>query len=173
MKTLEKIFDKVSIFLCRISVVIIWLLVIVVAVNVVGRKIFNVTVPGAIEIVQYGTLAMMALAMARTTFTGGHVSVSVITGVLPKAVRCVIEFLALMLSAALMVAALWICVQYIPQTVASGQVTEFHRIPFYLIYGVMAFGLVTAALTFVFNAVKAVYTTVKGDSSEPKGEIAE
>ena len=108
MKTLEKIFDKVSIFLCRISVVIIWLLVIVVAVNVVGRKIFNVTVPGAIEIVQYGTLTMMALAMARTTFTGGHVSVSVITGVLPKAVRCVIEFLALMLSAALMIAALWL-----------------------------------------------------------------
>ena len=173
METLDKIIDKVSNFLCQISTVIIWALVVVVAVNVVGRKLFNFTVPGTIEIVQYGTLTMMSLAMARTTFTGGHVSVSVITGVLPKAVRCVIEFLALMLSAGLLLAALYICVQYIPQTMASQQTTEFHRIPFYLIYSVMAFGLATAAITFIFNAFKSVYVAVKGDYNEPKGEVAE
>ena len=166
--------EKSSLFLSRISTGVFWIIIILVAVNIMGRKLFNFTISGIIEIVQYGMLTVMSLSMARTTFTGGHVSVSIITSRLPKSARCIIEFLGMMLSAALIIAATYICIEYIPKTVASGQVTENYKIPFYLIYSVMTFGLVTSALTFIVNAFNAVLTTITTKNQKgTKGGIAE
>ena len=156
MKKLTKAFDKCSLFLTRIATIVLFIVIVLVAVNIVGRKLFNVTISGIIEIVQYGMLTVMVLSMARTTFTGGHVSVSIITRKLPKLGRAIIGFLTLMLSAALVAAAAYISIRFIPKTIASGQVTERYKIPFYVIYGFMSFGLVTSCLTFILNAVRAL-----------------
>lgn len=166
MNKIAGFIDKFSLFLSRISTGILWTIVVLVAVNIVGRKLFSFTISGIIEIVQYGMLTVMSISMARTTFTGGHVTVSIITDRLPKAARCIIEFLCMMLSAALVIAAAYICIQYIPKTFASGQITERYKIPFYLIYGVMTFGLVTSALTFIFNAFNSVVTAIKTKSEK-------
>lgn len=174
MKKLTGFVDHLSLFLARIASVIFWIVVILVAVNIVGRKLFNFTIAGIIEIVQYGMLVVMTLSMARTTFTGGHVTVSIITGRLPKAVRCIIEFLGLLLSAALVAAAAYICIQYVPKTFISGQVTERYKIPFYLIYGFMTFGLIISSLTFLFNAVRSLFTSgSKEDENTTEGGMAE
>ena len=156
MKKLTKAFDKCSLFLTWIATIIFFIVVILVAVNIVGRKLFNFTISGIIEIVQYGMLTVMVLSMARTTFTGGHVSVSIITRKLPRAGRAVVGFLTLMLSAALLAAAAYISISFIPKTIASGQVTERYKIPFYVIYGFMSFGLITSCLTFILNAVRTL-----------------
>ncbi len=152
--------DKSTLYLSRISTGILWMIVVLVIANVVGRKVLNVSISGIIEIVQYGMLTVMSLSMARTTFTGGHVSVTIITDKLPKAVKCIIEFLGMMLSATLIIAAAYICIQFIPKSIASGQVTEHYMIPLYLIYIVMTFGLLSSALTFIFNAFNSVVTTI-------------
>ncbi len=166
--------DKSSLLLSRISTGIIWIIVLLVAVNIVGRKLFNFSISGIIEIVQYGMLTVMAISMARTTFIGGHVSVSIITAKLPKLVRCIIDFLSMMFSAALIIAAAYICIQYIPKTLASGQVTEVYKIPFYIIYSVMTFGLITSALTFIFNAFNAVVTAITAKNQKgTQGGLAE
>lgn len=153
MNKLTKAFDKCSLFLTYIATAVFFIVVVLVAVNIVGRKLFNFTISGIIEIVQYGMLTVMVLSMARTTFTGGHVSVSIITRKLPRLAQALIGFLTLMLSAALLAAAAYVSIRFIPKTIASGQVTERYKIPFYLIYGFMSFGLVTSCLTFVLNAV--------------------
>ena len=160
MNKLAVFADKSSLFLCRISTGTLWVIVFLVAFNIVARKLFNFTISGIIEIVQYGMLVVMSISMARTTFTGGHVSVSIITAKLPKLGRYIIEFLSMIFSAALITAAAYICIQYIPKTLASGQVTEVYRIPFYIIYFVMAFGLVTSALTFILSAINTVITAL-------------
>lgn len=153
---MQKAFDKISLFLTRISTVILWVIVVLVAFNIVSRKLFNFTIAGMIEIVQYGMLTVMALAMARTTFSGGHVTVSIITGRLPKAAQNFIAFITLLLSAALVAIAAYVCILNIPRTIASGLTTERYKIPMYLVYAVMSFGLVTSGLTFIFNAISAL-----------------
>lgn len=160
MKKTAGFIDKATLFLSRISTGLLWIIVILVAVNIVGRKLFNLTISGIIEIVQYGMLTVMALSMARTAFSGGHVTVSIITRKLPIAVRCTVQFLGMMLSAALVIAAAYVCIQYIPKTYASGQITERYRIPFYIIYSVMTFGLVTSALSFIFLAFNTVISAI-------------
>lgn len=157
---MEKFFrfvDKLSLVLCRIASAIFFIIVVLVAVNIVGRKLFNYTISGIIEIVQYGVLLVMVLSMARTTLTGGHVTVSIITGKLPKIPKRVIDVFALLLSAALVGVAAWVCIRYIPQTYASGLTTERYRIPIYLVYTVMSIGLIVTAFTFVLNLIRLFF----------------
>ncbi len=149
-----RIVDKTSMILCRIASVIFFIIVILVAVNIVGRKLFNFTITGIIEIVQYGVLLVMVLSMARTTLTGGHVTVTIITGKLPKIPKRVIDVFALVLSAALVAIAAWVCIRYIPQTYASGLTTERYRIPIYLVYTVMSIGLIATTFTFFLNIIR-------------------
>ncbi len=160
MNKLAVFADKSSLLLSRVSTGAIWVIVFTVAFNIVSRKLFNYAISGIVEIVQYGMLLVMSISMARTTFTGGHVSVSIITAKLPKLGRYIIDFLSMMISAALITAAANICIQYISKSYASGQVTEAYHVPFYLVYGVMAFGLVTAALTFILSALHTVANIV-------------
>jgi len=157
---MEKFFrfvDKLSMVLCRIASVIFFVIVMLVAVNIVGRKLFNTTISGMIEIVQYGVLLVMVLSMARTTLTGGHVTVSIITGKLPKLPKRVIDVFDLVLSAVLVGIAAWVCMRYIPQTRASGLTTERYKIPLYLVYTVMSIGLVVTAFTFILNLIRLFY----------------
>ena len=56
-----------------------------------------------------------------------------------------LDVVLMMFSAALITASAYICIQYIPKTLASGQVTEVCKTPFYIIYSVMTFGMITIA----------------------------
>jgi len=158
LKKLHSVIDKLSSALCLVSKVFLLAIVVIVAANIVGRKLFNTPVPGAIELVQYGMLVVMALSMARTTFTGGHITVSIVTGKLPKAVQSVIGFITLLFSAFIVGAATFICLRYIPSNIQSGQITDHYKIPFYIIYAIMSFGLVTSVLTFLFNAFETLFS---------------
>ena len=170
MKKIHKFVDKGSAALSKVSMVFMIAIVIVVAANIIGRKLFNTPVPGTVELVQYGMLVVMTLSMARTTFTGGHITVSIITGKLPKAVQAIIGFITLLFSAFIVAAATFICIRYIPNTFKSGQITDHYKIPFYAIYALMSFGLVTSFFTFIFNAfstLSAIWT-----KNETAGEEA-
>ena len=156
MKKMNRLIDKTSSALCVVSKVFMLAIVVLVAANIIGRKLFNTPVPGTVELVSYGMLVVMALSMARTTFTGGHVSVSIITGKLPKAVQAIIGFITLLFSAFIVATATFICVRYIPINFQRGQITDYYKIPFYVIYGIMSFGLVTSVLTFLFNAASTL-----------------
>jgi len=170
---LNKIFDKVTLFLSRLSSILLWMIVLTVAFNIVSRKLFNFTIAGMIEIVQYGMLTVMVLSMARTTFSGGHVNVSIITGKLPKAARNIVGFITLLGSAALVFAAAYVCSGNITKTIASGLTTERYKIPMYLIYSIMCFGLVTSGITFVYNAFSTLVSTWKKEPAKAEEGGAE
>ena len=165
MKKLRSIIDKISSGLCAISKVVMLAIVVVVLANIIGRKLFNTPVPGTVELVSYGMLVVMALSMARTTFTGGHITVSIVTAKFPKAVQAVVGFLTLLFSVFIVGAATFICLRYIPSSMQSGQITDHYKIPFYVIYSIMSFGLVTSVLTFLFNAVSTLMSIWQKDES--------
>ncbi len=158
MKKIHGIIDKVSSALCLVSKVFLLAIVVIVAANIIGRKLFNAPVPGTVELVQYGMLVVMALSMARTTFSGGHITVSIVTGKLPKAVQSLIAFITLIFSVFIVGAATLICMRYIPIYMQRGQMTDHYKIPFYIIYSIMSFGLITSVLTFLFNAFEALFS---------------
>lgn len=172
MKKLDRFIDIFSAVLCRIAAVILCIMLVAVVVNVLGRRLFHFTIGGIIELVQYGMLTVMCLIMIRTTYSGGHVAVSVLTEKLPKSVSKVIGVLALLFAAVLVGTAAYVSFKYVPVNYASKLTTDYYHIPFYLVYLAVGLGLGSSALTFVYNAVTVVFPVNRdngqaGSSSAP------
>lgn len=167
MKQLYKIVDAVSTVLAQLAGVIFVLILLTVVVNVVGRRLFSFTVPGIMEIVCYGMLVVMTLAMARTTFSGGHVAVTMFTEKLPKGAQKAVSFLALLVASALVALAAYMCATSIPVYLANHQNTDYFKIPFYMVYIFMTFGLGISCLMFLVNAFLALFPVKKDQGPAP------
>ncbi len=171
MKKLAKIIDVSSRYLCYVACVVLCIMLLAVVVNVLGRRLFNFTISGIIELVQYGMLLVMSLVMYRTTFAGGHVAVGVITDKLPKSVNKGIAVFAMLCAAALMAVASYVCFKYVPVNKASGLTTDYYKVPYWVVYLVTGIGLGLPALTFIYNAATVLWP-VQGGEAE-KGETKE
>lgn len=172
MKKLDRFIDVFSAILCKIAAVILCIMLLAVVVNVVGRRLFHFTIGGIIELVQYGMLTVMCLIMIRTTYSGGHVAVSVLTEKLPKSVSKVIAVLALLFAAALVGIAAYVSFKYVPINYASRLTTDYYHIPFYLVYLAVGLGLGSSALTFVYNAVTVIFPVHGTDKEADSGPAA-
>ncbi len=157
MKKLDRFIDAFSAILCKIAAVILCVMLLAVVVNVIGRRLFHFTIGGIIELVQYGMLTVMCLIMIRTTYSGGHIAVSVVTEKLPKSASKVIGVLALLFAAALVGTASYVSFKYVPINYASKLTTDYYHIPYYLVYLAVGLGLGSSALTFVYNAAAIVF----------------
>lgn len=144
-----------------------------VVVNVVGRRLFNFTIGGIIELVQYGMLTVMCLIMIRTTYSGGHVTVSILTEKLPRTLAKLIGVLALLFAAVLVGIASYVSFKYVPINYASKLTTDYYHIPYYLVYLAVGLGLGSSALTFVYNAVTVVFPVHGTHASGPDASSSE
>ena len=170
MKKLTKFIDSSSKILMYIACGVLCIMLLAVVVNVVGRRLFHFTIGGIIELVQYGMLLVMSLVMYRTTFAGGHVTVSIFTEKLPKSVAKGISVFALLFAAALMGIAAYVCYKYVPVNRASGLTTNYYKIPYWLVYLVTGIGLTLPALTFVYNAVAVFCPVPAEEPAKAEGE---
>jgi hypothetical protein len=73
---MKKALDKLSSGLLRFSSVVFFLVAVVMVVNILLRAILNTPIGGTIEIVQYGMLICIVLALSRTGFEGRHIRVT-------------------------------------------------------------------------------------------------
>ena len=121
--------------------------------NIIGR-LFNSPVRGTYEIVTYGVMTSICLALGSTGFQKKHVSVDMIQVILPTKPRAVLESFQMLISAATFVIALYLlCFRMIPDTIASGRLTDIFRFPFFIVYIILAVGIFLATLMFFYHAV--------------------
>ena len=170
MKKLDKFIDISSRILCYIGCGVLSVMLLAVVVNVVGRRLFNFTIGGIIELVQYGMVTVMCLVMYRTTYAGGHVAVSVVTDKLPKGARLAIGVFALLFAFALIGLSAYVCFQYVPINKASGLTTDYYHIPYWLVYLAVGIGLGLSALTFLYNALTVVFPVPKDNAPAAPAE---
>ena len=157
MKKIDKFIDVSSRYLCYIGCGVLCIMLLSVVVNVVGRRLFNFTIGGIIELVQYGMVTVMCLVMYRTTYAGGHVAVSVITDKLSPSARKAIAIFALLFAFAFIGLSAYVCFKYVPINKASGLTTDYYHIPYWIVYLAVGIGLGLSALAFLFNALTVVF----------------
>ncbi|MCL1829281.1 MAG: TRAP transporter small permease [Oscillospiraceae bacterium] len=169
---LNRFFDKLSLICVRAASVILCIVAATVIVNIIGR-LFNRPVKGTYEIVQYGILTTMCLAICRTGFVKKHVRVEMISDLLPAKPRAVAECLQMLVSvAAFGVVLILLCTKLIPEMLASGRLTDIFRFPYYIVYIILAVGMFLAALTFLYQAILSVSLLfAKGRGNDPKNKI--
>jgi TRAP-type C4-dicarboxylate transport system permease small subunit len=114
-------------------------------------------IPGTYELVSFlGTVAA-AFAMAHTSIRGGHVSVSLVTRLLPKRVRIIIRIITNSLALVLFGLLSWRSILYAEELKFFGEVSMTLQLPYYpFVYGVAfaSFAMGIVLITYLMNDIK-------------------
>ena len=156
MKKLDSFFDKLTMFMLYIGMTVLCTVIVLVVINIVGRSFFHFAIGGINEIVQYGILVTMSLGIARTGYSGSHVVIKIVLEKLPDKARRVIACIDFAVAAVIFFVTVYVCCKLIPDAMNSGLVTAVYKVPYYLIYGVLAAGLAVSGLVFIVDAINAV-----------------
>lgn len=167
MQTLNKVFDRISIVMARISSVFLCLICLVIIINIIGRA-FSAPVRGSMELVQYGMLVSVSFALCRTGFLDKHIFVPMLLNAFPKKTAAVIRFITLLITAGVFGYLVVYFLREIPVLTAQGRVTEVFRIPQGVIHGVLAFAMLVTTVMFVYQALYALRPLFErgGDTAE-------
>jgi TRAP-type C4-dicarboxylate transport system permease small subunit len=114
-------------------------------------------IPGTYELVSFlGTVAA-AFAMAYTSVKGGHVSVSLVTRLLPKRVRIIIQIITNTLALVFFGLLTWRSILYAQELKFYGEVSMTLQLPYYpFVYGVAlaSFAMSVILITYIINDIK-------------------
>lgn len=114
-------------------------------------------IPGTYELVSFlGTVAA-AFAIAHTSIKGGHVSVSLVTRLLPKRAKVVIQVLTNLLALIFFGLLTWRSILYAEELKFYGEVSMTLQMPYYpFVYGVAFASLVMSVIliTYLINDIK-------------------
>ena len=114
-------------------------------------------IPGTYELVSFlGTVAA-AFAVAHTSVKGGHVSVSLVTRLLPKKAKAVIQIITNTLAFFFFCLLAWRSIIYALELKLYGEVSMTLQLPYYpFVYGVAFASLVMGAvlITYIINDIK-------------------
>ncbi len=151
---MTKAVDRITKFLTAISGVIFAIVVLIVVGNVIGRKVLNIPIKGATELVQYGIMLAVGLVMARTGFEGRHIWVSLLVNKFGYVgSRIFIAFGCLCGTAIFAILGYLFLTEMPTYFGVAGRVTEAVHIPYYVIYGIMGVGFVIATLEYLYEFV--------------------
>ena len=155
MKKAEGFFNVVTLALTKFASIVFVAVLVCVAANVIGRTLSIFTISGVIEIVQYGMLTAMSVAIVRTAYEDRHVRVTLFTGMMSKPVRSRFLFVEGLISASVFGAAGYQFVKLMPNTINMNRVTDVFRIPYVFVYVVLSIGLFLSAVVYVYAGIAA------------------
>ena len=112
-------------------------------------------VTGAVELVGFLAVVVVAGALPYTHVTGGHASVDMIIRRLPARVRGSVDFFTSLVGVALFIVVAWQCYLYGETMQTSGEVSMTLGFPTYIIVYATAAGFLALALTSVMDVVMA------------------
>ncbi len=114
-------------------------------------------IPGTYELVSFMGTVAAAFAMAHTSFMGGHVSVSLVTRLLPKGTRTVIRIITNTLALIFFGLLSWRSIIYAQDLKSFGEVSMTLKLPYYpFVYGVSfaSFVMCIVVLIYIINSFK-------------------
>ncbi len=171
---MSKIVDKTTKFLMWVGCAIFAIVVIIVVVNVLGRRILNLPVKGATELVQYGVMLAIGLVMARTGFEGRHINVNILINRFSPTLRQVFIAFGALCGTATFAVLGYLFISEMPTYFGNaGRMTEAWRIPYYVIYAIMGIGFVIATLEYLYEFVLSVKKIFNAASEPEAGGDAE
>ena len=156
MHKLFKVCDRITLVFIRISTVIIFFLVLTMVANILSRTLLNAPISGTVEIVQYGMLVCIALAVSRTGLKGRHIYVSFIQDALPKKAKAILKCCCMIVSVVVFGSLVIRFSQMLLPAVTSGRITDVLRMPYWYVYVVLIIAMVLVSLTFLYQALLAL-----------------
>lgn len=135
--------------------VFLFLLMLLVVAHVMGRYLFNLPIPGAVELIQFSMVFVVFLGFGYCAAQQGNVRVDLLVARLPRRTRAIIDTITCLLSIGIVSLITWQGVVQAVDLRYSGHVSGVLRIPHFpfmilLVFGCGVFALVLAAEFFEF-----------------------
>jgi len=129
--------------------------------DIIGVKLFKYPIPGAIEIVGFLGVVVIAFAIAYTQVLRGHIQVEFFIMLLPKRVQGGIAAFVSLLGVVLFALLAGQSYDFGHALQASGEVSMTQRIPFYPFVYAIAFCCLPICLVLLGEFLKSVIKMVK------------
>lgn len=137
-------------YMARFIIVAIMLLIVI---NVLLRKLFGCPISGTYELTGLLTSAAISLALANCAAKGGHIAVSLITDMLSKKIKFVIELIMNTIVLSFLAWIFWIMVSYGKRIFISGRVGMSTEIPLYYFVFIIAIGFICYSFIVLENLI--------------------
>ena len=124
--------------------------------DVIGIKIFNNPIPGAIELVAFLGVVVTAFAIAYTHVVRGHIRVEFFVMRLPTRVQSIIASFVFLLGIILFALLAWRSYEYGYVLQSTGEVSMTQGIPFYPFVYALAFCCIPVCLVLLVELIKSV-----------------
>jgi len=142
LNILEKIVKVWSYWFNWIALIALIGMVGVVSVDIIGAKLFNYPLPGAVELVSFFGVVLVAFSAAQTYEAGRHIRVDFVVMRLPVRVQRVLLSIALLLSMVLFALLIWRTFLYGRDIQVAGEVSLTLNFP----YTPFVYGLAIACI---------------------------
>jgi TRAP-type C4-dicarboxylate transport system permease small subunit len=129
--------------------------------DVIGIKLFNNPIPGAIEITAFLGVVVTAFAIAYTHITRGHIKVEFFIIRLPARIQVIIASFVFLLGIILFALLAWRSYEYGRILQVTGEVSMTQGIPFYPFVYALAFCCIPVCLVLLVELTKSVLKAVK------------
>ncbi|MEA2039640.1 MAG: TRAP transporter small permease [Thermodesulfobacteriota bacterium] len=150
-----KIIDSTTDILKKIGSICIAGMMFLTCADVVGR-FFGYPIFGSMEIVSILATIGIAMALAFTHKTKGHVGVEILVRLLPQRTQTIIELCTNILAVCLFALLTWRIFLYAGTMRRSGEVTMNLRLPEYMVVYLMSFCLAIFTLVIVKDAIENI-----------------
>jgi TRAP-type C4-dicarboxylate transport system permease small subunit len=148
---ISRITDLIVGLLKGIAMSVLVIMMLLTALDVIFRYIFNRPIAGSIELVEFMMAIMVSFGIAYCAVLRGHVSVDIVVTLLPEKTQTIIGTITSLLSLGLFLLITWQNLLYIKEIFESGLESPVLLIPVYPFIGVVAIGFAALCLVLLMD----------------------
>ena len=162
MSKITKLIDRVSSAFSVVSGYVFAVVVLVVIINVIGRAVLNTPVRGIVEFVQLGMLLSAGIVLCKSGFDERHICVTLLIDRFPGRVKSAFVAFAKLVATCVFGMTTYLFFMEIPKAITLNKVTDSYRLPYYLLYVVLAISFTIGTLVFFYQFCVALSEVFKG-----------
>ncbi len=140
---------------------VLFLMMLLTIADVFGRKAFNDSILGTVELSEFMLVVTVFFALAHTEFMEGHVRVDVVMSLFGKKMRAAADAITQFICTVLSLVFTCATVQYAVKMRAAGEVSQDLWIPKYPFIYLTALGFAVLSITLFMKFIAALTRTVK------------
>ena len=153
---LERVVHPLSYAVHRVGAVILAGMMLLVAVAVIMRYVFNSPILGDLEIVTFMLVVLISFSLAYCGVVKGHVNVTVVVARLPSRLQAIISVLMNLLTLGFLIMVSWYSVVQALVLWHRGTATIIFRVPMFPLALVLAFGSGVFALVMAVQSLDSL-----------------
>lgn len=158
---LSKVVNPASRAINSVGVGVLALMMLLTAMDVSLRYLFNRPIPGSFELTAFMMAIVVSFGLAYTAVVRGHVNVELVVSRLPQRAQAVINSITGLISLGLFSLITWQCIMQAKTLFLGKLASEVLYIPVFPFLLVTGFGFAVLGLAFLVNLLNSVTQAVK------------